>query len=178
MPLLHSGRVRLLFLYVRPSGVSRTTLSWVCHFSGFRYLTASCWSRFAILPLFPVRDALPRPPMPLRHFLPGPLRSPPLRSAGMKRWVGHPTMAAHSCLNRPSRLVHVFKRPRHLTARHRSLDWSLAAPIVSASVAPLDTSSGSAMTSVSSGAGSFLSSRQACVTPSQASVASPRWSHT
>jgi hypothetical protein len=37
MPLLHSGRVRLLFLHVCPLGVSRTTLSWVGRFGGFRH---------------------------------------------------------------------------------------------------------------------------------------------
>jgi hypothetical protein len=123
MPLLHSGRVRLLFSSIRPSGVSRATLPLICR----------C---FKLRPSILLRNVFPGRLMLLWHFLPGPFRSPPLRSAGTNRRVGRPTVAVHSCLNRPSRLVRVFKRPRHLTARRRSLDRSSVAPIVSSSVAP------------------------------------------
>jgi hypothetical protein len=74
------------------------------------------------------------PFMPLRHFLPGPFRSPPLCNAGTKQRVSHPTVAAQSCPNRPSHLVHVFRRPWHLTARRRFLDrssgsWGVLGPL-------------------------------------------------
>jgi hypothetical protein len=107
MPFLNTGRVRSL-------GAPRTTLS----------LVRRCFRRRSSI-LLP--DVLPRPFMPLRrHFIPGPLRSPPLRIAGTVRRVGRPTVAAYSFLTRPSRLVRVSNCPRHTPAGRRSLDRFLA----------------------------------------------------
>jgi hypothetical protein len=129
--------------------------------------------RFPIIPLIPLPDVVPRPRMPLRHFLPVPLRSFPLTSAGTVRRVGRPTVAAYPCLNPPSPLVRVFNCPRHRTARRRSLDRSWAAPIVFSSVAPLGTSWNFSTASDSSGVGSFFS-RKARVFTGQASVVSDK----
>jgi hypothetical protein len=149
MPLFHSGRVRLPFLYVRPSGVSHTTLSWVCRFSGFRHLTAGCWSRFAILLLFPLWDALLRPPVPLRrHFIPGPTRTCPLRIAGTAQQVNRLRAAANLCRGPPLPWARLFGLLWCLMARRWSPYRSSVIPIVSWSVAPSGTPWGSSTTSV------------------------------